>query len=325
MSELHVVIGVTGPLGQNIVRQLLEAGIGVRGINRSGRDGSGSVPTGVELVGGDIRDPSAARNLCKGASVVYQCASAPYTAKDGSRIRWTSEVDFLPAIVDGAIVGAAAAGARLVYADNFYMYGAVDTPFHEELPSAPSGPKSECRAAVAERLLAAHGRGEIAASIGCASDFFGPGVLNSTTGDLLFEAVIKGEPAQIIGAPDVLHSYSFIEDVASGLIELGRHERAMGEIWFLPNDNAITPRRFFELAYEVAAETTGYPMPAITVAPSNIEEELGYDETSFTMDRPFIVDHGKFDRAFGVQPTPIREALRRTIEWFTSRRDESEV
>ena len=35
----------------------------------------------------------------------------------------------------------------------------------------------------AEDLLEAHGKGDVGVDIGCASDFFGPEVLNSTVGD----------------------------------------------------------------------------------------------------------------------------------------------
>ncbi|MCH7706732.1 MAG: hypothetical protein IIB33_06760, partial [Chloroflexi bacterium] len=75
---------------------------------------------------------AAAREACAGATVVFQCASAPYmdwTDPSGPKpLRWTNEADHLPAITEGAISAAATAGARLVYGDNHYMYGPVDGP-----------------------------------------------------------------------------------------------------------------------------------------------------------------------------------------------------
>ncbi len=39
-------------------------------------------------------------------------------------------------------------------------------------------------------------------------------------------------------------------------------------------------------------------------------------ELMYEFEKPFVVDHSKFERAFGANPTPHREALRCTIEWY---------
>jgi hypothetical protein len=54
-------------------------------------------------------------------------------------------------------------------------------------------------------------------------------------------------------------------------------------------------------------------------------EELGLfnplvrelNETLYQFERPFLLDASKFQRAFGpFEPTPHREAVRRTVDWF---------
>ncbi len=35
-------------------------------------------------------------------------------------------------------------------------------------------------------------------------------------------------------------------------------------------------------------------------------------------ERPYIVDSSKFERTFGMQPTPMREAVHETVAWFKS-------
>ncbi len=67
-----------------------------------------------------------------GASVVYHAASAPYH-------RWP---ELLPPLMRGVLAGAAATGARIVYADNLYSYGPVDGTLTEGLPSRAMGPIS---------------------------------------------------------------------------------------------------------------------------------------------------------------------------------------
>jgi len=297
-------------MGAAVARRLAADGQRVRGVNRSGR---GDVPEGVELVGADIKDTAAAREVCAGASVVFQCASAPYMDwADPSApqvLRCTNEADHLPAITEGAIAGAAAAGARIVYGDNHYMYGPVDGPVTEDHPWNARDEKGLARAGVARRLLDAHESGELTAAIGCASHFFGPQVLNSTVGDRLFGPALRGEPVEIMGTPDQLHTYSFIDDVAAGLITLGSHEEALGRVWNLPNSPPLSSRRFYEIAYEEAGSE-----PHLTLGDDQLREAHGYE--AHLMDRPFIVDHARFATAFGAEITPLRQAIGLTVQWF---------
>ena len=179
----------------------------------------------------------------------------------------------------------------------------------EDRPWNASDEKGLVRVSVARRLLDAHTANEVPVAIGCASDFFGPKVLNSTTGDRLFEPALRGEEAEILGSADALHSYSFIDDVAAGLVTLADRAEALGQIWNLPNDAPVTPRRFFEIVYEEAGHD-----PQIQVADDSLRQARGYE--AHLLDRPFIVDHTKFEQAFGAHPTPIRQAIRATVEWF---------
>jgi hypothetical protein len=44
----------------------------------------------------------------------------------------------------------------------------------------------------------------------------------------------------------------------------------------------------------------------------------GVKETMYQSDRPWVVDHSKYERAFGAQPTPYDSAIAATIAWFRS-------
>jgi nucleoside-diphosphate-sugar epimerase len=146
--------------------------------------------------------------------VVYHCAATPYATWPGT----------LPPIMEGIIQGAAAAGARLVYGDNLYGYGPVDGPLTEGLPDRATGPNGRVRAQLAETLLAAHRAGTVQATIGRASDFFGPRVRVSAMGERVFPAVLSGRPAQVLPDPDTPHTYTFVGDVAAALLTLGDHD-----------------------------------------------------------------------------------------------------
>ena len=89
--------------------------------------------------------------------------------------------------MNGILGGSAATGVRLVYADNLYAYGPIDGPLTEDLASRATGPNGRVRAMLADQLLMAHAAGTVRATIGRASDYYGPWGRQSTAGERLFD------------------------------------------------------------------------------------------------------------------------------------------
>jgi nucleoside-diphosphate-sugar epimerase len=308
-NELDVVFGASGASGNAVVRELAARGKRVRAVNRSGR---ADVPAGVELVKGDAADLARTREVCAGAAVVYNCTNPPYT-------EW---VEKFPPMMNGLIAGAAAAGAKLIFADNLYMYGQVSGPITEDLPYHPHGNKGRVRAQMANTLMAAHKSGQVRAAIGRASDYYGPNVIGSLAGANIFRPLLAGKKVMWVGSLDAPHTLTFIKDFARGLVTLGERDEALGEIWHIPGAEPLTGRQFLQLAFEEAglAPKIGlYTRPVMTVVSlfSPLVRELM--ETLYQFESPFEVDGTKFARAFGFSPaTPHRQALRETLDWYRS-------
>lgn len=166
-QELHVIFG-TGPVGTTLADELLAKGKQVRLVNRSGK---GQVPTGAELVAGDASRLEIVQDLCRGASVVYNCTHAPYHI-------WP---ETLPRLQENMIEGAASAGAKLVVIDTLYLYGETHgQPMTEAMPYMATSRKGRLRAELAWGYRQAHRTGKVRVTIGRAADFFGPRVLNSS-------------------------------------------------------------------------------------------------------------------------------------------------
>jgi len=306
MSELHVVFG-TGPVGRAVMRELLPRGVRVRMVNRSGR---GSVPAGVELVGGDAADRSFAREASAGAAVVYQCLAPSYH-------RWP---ELFPRLQAGVIEGAAAAGAALVAMENVYMYGSpFGKPLTERHPMTAMTRKGRVRAAMATVLLEAHKKGRVRVAIGRASDFFGPGVRRSAMGERVFQPALTGGAATVFGDVSLPHTYGYVPDIARGLVVLGQRDEAPGEVWHLPGPETVTTREFLSI---VGAET-GHT-PKTRRAGKLMLRFLGFfnpevrelTEMMYQFEEPFVVEHTKFVEAFGDTSTPLTEAIRTTVEWY---------
>lgn len=304
--DMHVVFG-TGATGLATIEILAERGTPVRAVNRSGR---AEVPNGVEVVAGDASDPAFATEASSGASVVYQCLNPPYA-------KWP---ELFPPMQAAVVEGAAAAGAKYVAMDNLYAYGPTNgTPLREDLPYAAPGSKGRTRARMAQDLLDAHESGKVRVAIGQASDYFGPRGLLSAMGERVFYPAIAGKKAQVMGNPDQPHSYSYIPDIAKGLVTLADHDEADGAAWHLPNAPAITTRDFVDKIYAATGNK-----PEIQVISRAMVNVLGIfnsqvrelKEMLYEFEEPYVVDSSRFESTFGVHATPLDTAIPTTVEWF---------
>lgn len=307
-TELHVVFGGAGGAGGAIVRELVSQRKHVRSVTRSGR---GDYPDGVESFAADAANPEQARAACAGASVVYHAVNVPYPA-------WPTA---LPPAMDGLIAAAGAVDATLVYVDNLYAYGPVADPMTEDLPMAATTKKGSLRARLAATLLTAHDAGRVRAVIGRGSDYFGPGVVNSVAGDRLFPAILQGKNAMWVGSLDQPHSLTFIDDYARVLVTLGQREEAWGQVWHAPPAEPLTGRQFLTLACKEAGQPVrvgAYPSFVIRLTGLFDPMLRELNELAYEFEQPFILDGTKFQQAFGFVPTPHREALRATLDWYAA-------
>ena len=305
-NDLHVVFG-TGPVGLAVIEELTRAGHRVRAVNRSG---TSDVPAEVEVIAGDASDEEFASTASEGAAVVYQCLNPPYT-------EWRQ---LFPSLQRGVLNGAAAQGARLVSIENLYAYGPTNgQPLTEDLPLAATGKKGRTRAMMTQELLDAHRSGRVQVAIGRASDYFGPRGLFTAMGERAFYPLLAGKKAQVMGNPDLPHTYSYLPDIARGLVVLGEREEAVGEVWHLPSPRTVTTREFVSFAAREAGTEGGVQaMPkvmarAVGVFNAQVRELI---EMWYEFDEPYIVDHSKFTGAFGDLATPLDDALRDTLAWF---------
>ncbi|MBW4469858.1 MAG: NAD-dependent epimerase/dehydratase family protein [Stenomitos rutilans HA7619-LM2] len=304
-TELHVIFG-TGPLGQAVMRELLTRPVRIRMVNRSGQ---ATVPEEVEVIAADVYDLKNTRAVTQDAAVVYQCAQPPYT-------QWPT---LFPKLQASIVQGAAVSGAKLVVADNLYMYGAVNGLLREDLPNAATTRKGRTRAQMSEALLTAHQQGLVRVAIARGSDFYGPGVLGSVMGDRVFPAILTGKTAAAVGDLDVPHTYTFIDDFGKALVALGEQEAALGQIWHVPNAETLTTRQFLTLAFKEAGHTpkmSGMGKFMTRIAGLFIPEAQETVEMMYEFEQPFVVNHNKYVQAFGNHATPLHTAIRATLDWY---------
>jgi nucleoside-diphosphate-sugar epimerase len=278
-------------------------------VNRRGEVEEG-LPAGVTVVAGDATDADNVAELCAAADAVFQCAQPPYE-------RWPEQ---FPPIIDGLIAGVSRTGARLVVGDNLYMYGPTGgAPVHEDLPYAATGPKGRTRAELARRLLQAHAAGTVQVTMGRASDFYGPRVLDSAAGEIVFAAALEGKPVNVLGDPDQPHTYTYIRDFARGLVTLAEQSEAFGRAWHIPSAPTLTTREFVDLVEDevgrpVKIRPAGRFLVTLLGLFNSRLREL--KELMYEFEEPYIVDHSQYEAAFGSKVTPHQQAIAETIAWY---------
>ena len=228
-----------------------------------------------------------------------------------------------PPLQRGVLSAAERTGTLLVPLENVYGYGPTGgQPLTEDLPMAAETVKGRTRAAMTGELQAAADAGRVRIAIGRASDFFGPRVTSSALGERFFGHAVAGKKADVLGNPDLLHTYSYVPDIAHGLATLGTNKHAVDQVWHLPGPETITTRELAalvadELGQPLSLRTMPKPLLAMLAVVSPMMKAL--KEMAYEFEEPFVLDTTKYESTFGGQLTPLRTAVADTVSWYRSR------
>jgi farnesol dehydrogenase len=306
-----------------VARALFARGHEVRLIARAGSD-LASLPA-VEVVRGDVGDAGALARAAEGCGAVLHLAALVKM--------WVPDrEEFERVNVDGlraALAAAAGAGARLVYTSSFMALGPTPALPVDESQVHPGHSfrneyeRTKARADGLAREAAAAGRDVVLLYPGVV---YGPG--DRTAGNIVVNMIadhLRGAFPGIIGPGDRLWSYSFVEDVAAAHVQALERGRR-GERYLLAGENA-TMNELFRLL----AEVTGVPAPRrhIPYAAASALGWMLYAWAELTGLPPLLThevvgvfrahwayDSAKAGRELGYRVTPLREGLRRTVEWL---------
>jgi nucleoside-diphosphate-sugar epimerase len=306
-ADLHVLFGA-GQVGRPLAQLLLNAGKRVRVAKRS----PGGVPADAEVVHGDAADAAFCAQAAQGATTVYHCLGLPYDAKIWSEL--------VPSQLDNLIAATGRAGARLVVLDNVYMLGRPGgRPLDEDTPLNPCSRKGEIRARAAERLFGAHRRGEVRATTGRASDFYGPLGTRTHLGDYFWPRALAGKTARVLVSPDAIHTYHYLPDVAAGLFALGCAEADVeGRPWMLPCTPPETMRDLvtrFSIKLGRQIRLAGVPAWAVKAVGLFVPLLREISEMLYQWDEPFVINDRRFRERFRQEPTDPNEAAATTVAW----------
>jgi nucleoside-diphosphate-sugar epimerase len=164
--------------------------------------------------------------------------------------------------------------------------------------------------------LAAHEAGRVRVTEARGADYVGPGS-ESHLGDRTLPKLVAGKKVQVLGNPDVAHTFTYTEDMAATLVAIGADERAWGRAWHVPSALTLTQRE----ALTQLAALARVPTPKISPVPSFLLSALGLvnpairelGEVAYQVESPFVLDSSAAQRELGLVPTPADEVLAATL------------
>jgi len=305
------ILGASGGTGRALIKELRTRGHELTAVNRRGNV---AVPDDVKVMAADVSSAADANRACAGADVVVLAAQPPYQD-------W---VEHWPPMMRNVIDGASAAGAKVVFTDNLYAYAPATGPLSEASPEHATDKKGMLRRSLGQMLLGAHERGELRATIGRFSDYYGPDSSSSGLVMVGITPALRGLKPRGLYHLDHPHTFHYLPDVARGFAELVERPEADGKVWILPAAPPITQRELLTLVNKHVGKrrTVGrIPLPAMRLA--GLFNPLLRESTSTVVqyDRPWVVDATRFEETFGaIETTPHDQAIAETVAWARANR-----
>jgi dihydroflavonol-4-reductase len=322
-GDIVLITGASGFVGSAVARDLLREGFKVRALARKSSLRKNFEGLDVEIVEGDMRDPSATRAAAKDARYVFHVA-ADYRL-------WAPDPDeIIRANVDGT--RSVMQAGRDVGAERVVYTSSVATlKLHEDgRPADESRPLSEDEAigaykkskVVAERLVERMVGEGLPAVIVNPSTPVGPRDVKPTpTGRIIIEAAEGRMPAYVDTGLNVVH----VDDVATGHVAALKKGR-IGERYILGGENLSLAELLGRIAREVGRTPPSIRIPRELIYPVAIGAEA---LARLTGKEPFVTLDGlrlakykmyftsaKAERELGYRSRPVDDAIRDAIAWF---------
>ena len=317
-----LVTGGTGFTGGHLCQRLAEQGHHVRTLSRRGNSVALLESLDVEIIPGDLCDPTSIDTAVKGIDIVYHIAALYRQQKGDPRQFWHINTEAVEHLLTAAIRRGV---QRFVHCSTVGVHGHISQPpATEEAPFCPGDLYQESKLAgelIAQRYM--H-EGRISVTIFRPAAIYGPRDLRFLK---LFRA-IKKRRFIMLGTGQVTYHLVYIDDLIDGIVCCGTREQAIGQIYILGGESYITLNQLVAMI----AEELQVPKPHIRMPlwpvygtgyvcellckPFGIEPPLYRRRIDFfKKSRAFDISKAKRDLGFRPKIS-IKEGLHRTAQWY---------
>ena len=313
-----LVTGADGFIGSHLTEMLVKSGAEVTALSCYNSfdafgwldDLPGPVLKQIQLVRGDIRDPTFVRRIVHGQDIVFHLAALigiPYSyvaTQSYVETNITGTVNVLEAARDGAV-------GRVVQTSTSEVYGsALTMPIAESHPLQGQSPYSASKIG-ADMMAEAFARSfELPVALLRPFNTFGPrqserAVIPTVIRQLLDPACAHLE----IGDVSTVRDFTFVADTAAAFLAIGAAPGIkFGEAYNAGSGQAVAIVELIELA----SELTGCSKP--------VRQHTGRMRPGNSEVRALLADSSRLAAATGWRArTSLRDGLAQTVAWWRDR------
>jgi len=323
-----VVTGGTGFIGSRLVHKLAESGHEVNALVRTSSDLTSlkGCLDKINLVYGDVTNPSSLKGVFDGVDEVYHCAGITYMGGKKNPLLQKINVDGTRHVLEASRL---AGVRRVVHVSSITAVGisGPNRKFDEESPWNFDTIDLEYARTkyVAEQIVAEEVRKGLDCVIVVPAFVFGAGDINFNAGRIIKDVYNRKMPFYPLGGICVVD----VEIVAETLIAAMNQGRK-GERYIVGGDNVS----FKELAQTIMKVTgvhqLSLPLPIwaahfITYLLKFSKERNRisklFNMSMFTVASKFLYfDSSKAERELGMRYEPYEKSIKRTFEWYREHR-----
>lgn len=317
-----LVTGATGFTGSHLVRSLVEAGHRVRIITRAAVKAQERLPSGIEILEGDVSDADIARPAVKGCSVIYHLAAAFREAglpdERYHRVHVDGTRHLLEAARDEKI-------RRFVHCSTIGVHSHIaNPPADETWPHTPGDVYQATKSEGEKLALAYHAEQQLPVTVVRPAAIYGPGDMRLLK---LFKAIAHRRFV-MIGSGDVHFHMVHVDDLVRALQLLATHDAAVGQVFIIAHAECCTLNQLaarIAQIYEVPRPKLHVPAWPFFVAgaicekvciPLRLTPPIYRRRVAFfTKNRSFRIDKAR--RLLGFEPqVPLHVGLSETARWY---------
>jgi len=332
--ETVFVTGATGFIGTTLVNQLIHRGHSVRALSRATSNIQGLSHERIRLVRGDIMDLESLRRGLEGCTQVYHLAAyAKNWAKDPS-VFFRQNVDGMKNVFEAA---REAGVQRIVFTSTIVVFGptAAGVVGDESMPRITPRYFTEYEEskAVAEQEALKRAAAGLPVVIVNPTRVYGPGKLTEGNSvSLMLDMYQRGRLPILLNKGRDVGNYVLVDDLVQGHI-LAMEKGRIGERYILGGEN-VSLKGLFSIVDELTGKRhrqVSLP-PGVAMLYAALERKKAewfglYPQITPGWVETFLHDWAyspaKAERELGYRFTPLREGVRRTLEWIRRTREAS--